>query len=118
VAGVTIVSVRDVDWSVSKVLVAVLIALLLALHAGARLEVRLQGDLPIAVHLEQGPGSGVFLVVDNDLGVPVQFSARVSTDPLPVGVERDWSGPWHEDQTQTVTEVSAHGKGVLFLGGR
>src|SRR5205814_2272178 len=70
VAGVTLVAVGEVHWTQSKVLAAVVIALLLALNAGARLEVRLRGDLPITVHLEPGNGAAVFLLVDNTLGVP------------------------------------------------
>jgi hypothetical protein len=95
-----------------------LVALVLALIAGARLEVRLQGDLPIPVSLDPGAGDGYFLLVHNDLGVPAQFSARVRSDPLPPQVERDWAGLWHESQSALDINVPARHKGVLdFVNG-
>jgi hypothetical protein len=115
-AGLTLLNVwQAVPWTLDGILVFLL---LLALIAGARLEVRLQGDLPIPVSLDPGAGSSYFLLFHNELGVPVQFSARVRSDPLPPLVERDWTGLWHESPSAPDINVPAGHKGVLeFVNG-
>ena len=123
VAGLTLLSVgRAVPWTPSGVLAVLVFLLLLALIAGARLEVTLRGDLPITVRLDpvagDVAGGGYFLLVYNKLGVAAPFSARVRSDPLPPGVGRDWTGQWQEDQLAPVINISARHEGVLdFVGG-
>jgi hypothetical protein len=115
VAGLSLLNFLDLHWTLSKVLLLLVIVLLLALHAGARLEVKLQGDLPITISVQQGGVDAVFLEIENELGVPVQFSARVWSDPQPPGVQRDWSGLWQEEESKSSIDVPARGKGVLWL---
>jgi len=115
VAGLSVLTFWNLHWTQFKVLVLLGIVLLLALHAGARLEVKLQGDLPITLSVEPGNDGAVFLEVENALGVPAQFSARVCSDPLPPRVHRDWSGRWQEDSSKPIIDVPARGKGVLWL---
>jgi hypothetical protein len=111
--GWTLLSVaKPIPWTPYGLLAILLVALVLALIAGARLEVKLQGDLPIPVRLDPG-GDGYFLLVDNELGAPAQFSARVWSDPLPPQVQRDWAGLWQENQSAFEINVSARHRGVL-----
>jgi hypothetical protein len=112
--GWTALSVaQTIPWTPYGFMAVLLVALVLALIAGARLEVRLQGDLPIPVSLDPGAGDGYFLLVHNDLRVRVQFTARVRSNPLPPRVERDWPGLWHESQSALDINVAAGHRGVL-----
>jgi hypothetical protein len=111
--GWTVLSVAQrIPLTQNGLLAVLLVTLVLALIAGARLEVRLQGDLPIPVSLDPG-GDGYFLLVENELGAPAQFSARVRSDPLPPQVQRDWAGLWQESQSAVEINVSARHRGVL-----